>query len=216
VVGLFRARIELWVFFFSLLRSYNSRLILVTTMEGNTLEIVVTPEQTKVSSATLVKPDIYASNGVLHLVSSLLIPEGSLQITPEKYLLGLDCTSFVSLLHASNLTSLINETSEDITILAPPDDVLSSIRDEELPPVGSEAMARLLRYHFIPGRWTLDDLRDGMLLETSLKEAGLRNGRQVIGVEVSSSEKQGAGKVVRLGGASLMRDPSELPGLCLR
>src|ERR1700733_5861651 len=82
----------------------------VTTIDGTSLEIVVSPEKTMVSNADLIKPDIYASNGVLHLVSSLLVPPGALQLTAEKYLLALNCTSFVSMLHSVNLTTFINDT----------------------------------------------------------------------------------------------------------
>jgi solute carrier family 25 carnitine/acylcarnitine transporter 20/29 len=123
----------------------------VTTIDGTTLEIVVSPEKTMISSAELVQPDIYASNGVLHLVSSLLVPPGALQLTPEKYLLALNCTTFVSLVHSVNLTSLINDTEAKYTILAPKDDVLSAFGNSGLPEKGTEELKRMLQYHFIPG-----------------------------------------------------------------
>ncbi|KAJ6621583.1 hypothetical protein B0H10DRAFT_2162956 [Mycena sp. CBHHK59/15] len=140
------------------------------TIDGSVLDIVVTPERTMVSSAELVKPDIYASNGVLHLVSSLLV---NLEITPEKSLLALNCSSFVSLLHSVNLTGLVNNTEARYTILAPRDDVLSLFGDTDLPERGSEDLKKLLQYHFIPGTWTPKKLDDGMLLETALAEEGL-------------------------------------------
>lgn len=172
-------------------------------MDGQTLEIVVSPEKTTISEADLVEPDIYASNGVLHLVSSLLIPPGALQLTPEKYLLALNCTSFVSLIHSSNLTALINDTETEYTILAPSDDVLSVFGQSELPKPGSDELKRLLQYHFIPGRWTHKKLESGMLLETALEEEGLDGGRQVLDIQLSDS-----GKKVFFGGASVVGDPS--------
>jgi solute carrier family 25 (mitochondrial carnitine/acylcarnitine transporter), member 20/29 len=178
----------------------------VTTIDGTTLEIVVTPEKTIISTADLVQPDIYASNGVLHLVSSLLIPDGALQLTPEKYLLALNCTSFVSLLHSVNLTSFINSTSSKYTILAPRDDVLKVFRAEgDLPEKGSEELKRLLEYHFIPGRWTPEKLKDRMLLQTALEEVGLSGGRQVLGVEIDDDSDS---RHVRFGGASTIGEPS--------
>lgn len=183
----------------------------MTTIDGTTLEIVVTPDETKVSTADLIQPDIYASNGVLHLVSSLLTPPGALLLTPEKYLLALNCTSFVSLLHSVNLTSLINSTDAGYTILAPRDDILGLFGDEEIPERGSEELKRMLAYHFIPGRWTPKKLKDGMLLETALEEVGLDGGRQVLAVEVSDDEKS-LGKVersVRFGGAGTIGEHSK-------
>lgn len=81
----------------------------------------------KIGSAKVVEPDIYASNGVLHLVDDLLIPKGELQLTVEKYLLALNCTKFISLIHSVNATRLINgtATNETRTILAVSDEVLS-------------------------------------------------------------------------------------------
>ncbi|KAF8917691.1 hypothetical protein CPB85DRAFT_1477028 [Mucidula mucida] len=176
----------------------------LTTLDGQTLEIIVSPEKTTISTADLVEPDIYASNGVLHLVSSLLIPPGALQLTPEKYLLTLNCTSFVSLIHASNLTSLINDTETKYTILAPSDEVLNVFGDGDLPPPGSDELKKLLQYHFIPGRWKPEKLATGMLLETALEEEGLEGGRQVLGIELSD------GKKVRFGGAGVIGEPIEV------
>ncbi|KAJ7076558.1 hypothetical protein B0H15DRAFT_790457 [Mycena belliarum] len=172
------------------------------TVDGSILDIVVTPEKTTVSTAELLEPDIYASNGVLHLVSSLLV---NLEITPEKYLLALNCSSFVSLLHSVNLTGLVNDTQARYTILAPRDDVLSLFGDGDLPERGTEDLKKLLQYHFLPGNWTSDSLSDGMLLETALVEQGLDGGRQVLSIGVSSEEKKD--KSIRFGGVGVIGDP---------
>ncbi|KAG6832275.1 hypothetical protein H0H92_003508 [Tricholoma furcatifolium] len=179
----------------------------VTTLDGSKLHIVVSPENTTVSSAKLVQPDIYASNGVLHLVDSLLMPPDALQLTPEKYLLALNCTTFVSLLHSVGLNTLINDTDAEYTILAPSDDVLSVYGDQDLPEKGSVELKRLLQYHFIPGKWTPEKLVDGMLLETALEEEGLGGQRQVLGVDVSSEGKKLVDKTIRFGGAGTIGNP---------
>lgn len=108
----------------------------VTTIEGPHLEISYSEESNKVtvSDSELVEPDIYASNGVIHTVSSLLIPPGEFQLTPEKYLLVLNCSAFVSLLHSVDLTSFINDTETHWTILAPKNDVIELSGHGELPP----------------------------------------------------------------------------------
>jgi solute carrier family 25 (mitochondrial carnitine/acylcarnitine transporter), member 20/29 len=177
----------------------------VTTISGNELEIVWSPEKVMISGSDLVEHDIYASNGVVHTVSSLLLPPGALELTPEKYLLALNCTSFVSLLHSVDLTSLINDTTAEYTILAPKDDVISVFGDDELPKPGSEELKRLLQYHFIPKKWAPEKLKDGMLLETALKEDGLDGGRQVLSIEVNEADKKGKiERSVRFGGAGVI------------
>ena len=176
---------------------------IVTTIEGSNLDIVVTPEGVKVNGADLVQPDIYASNGVLHLVSSLLIPPGALKLTTEKYLLGLNCTQFVSLIHSVDLTQLINDTESKYTILAPRDDVISVFGDTDLPGKGSSELKKLLQYHFIPGSWTLKKLKNGLLLETALQEPGLNAHPQVLPIEVNMNS------AIRFGGVSVIGDPSK-------
>ncbi|RPD82067.1 FAS1 domain-containing protein [Lentinus tigrinus ALCF2SS1-7] len=181
----------------------------LTTLHGHTLEIVPKDDKIKVSDTEIVERDIYASNGVLHTVSSLLIPEGALQLTPEKYLLALNCTEFVSLIHSVNLTHLINDTETDYTILAPRDDVIKLFTRDDLPHRGSEELKRLLQYHFIPGRWTEKKFEDGMLVETALEEVGLAGGRQVMTVEVSEDSKKSDAKAIRFAGAGVLGEPEE-------
>ncbi|THH13363.1 hypothetical protein EW146_g6842 [Bondarzewia mesenterica] len=184
----------------------------LTTVDGQVLNIVTSPDKVLVSDAELRQRDIYASNGVLHTVSSLLIPPGTLQLTPEKFLLTLNCTHFISLIHSVNLTHLVNDTETKYTILAPKDDVISLYGDDDLPEKGSEELKQLLKYHFLPGQWRPSKLRDGMLLETELDEPGLDGGRQVLEVEVSRSGKRNAesSSSIRFGGASIVGDPLEI------
>lgn len=162
-------------------------------------------------SADLTEQDIYASNGVIHTVSSLLLPPGSLEITPEKLLLTLNCTAFVSLLHSVDLQRLVNNTEAQYTILAPKDDVLSIYsQDDDLPERGSEEMKRLLQYHFLPGRWTPSKLKDGMLVRTVLEEPGLAGDQQVLDVEVTAASYVDNDPKTRFAGASTLGPPTEV------
>ncbi|KAI0271409.1 hypothetical protein BC834DRAFT_818064 [Gloeopeniophorella convolvens] len=192
--------------------SNRSDLTVVTTINGQQLDVVTAPDKVLISSAELVEPDVYASNGVMHTVSSLLIPEGALQLTPEKYLLTLNCTSFISMIHSVELTHLINDTDAEYTILAPQDDVISAFGDEQLPEKGSDELKRMLKYHFLPGRWTQKSLKDGLLIETELEEPGLNGRPQVLEASVSSRSKSLAevSPSISFGGASTIGEPIEV------
>lgn len=183
----------------------------MTTKYGSVLDVEVSSKGATINGSEVLQPDVYASNGVLHLVSTLLIPPGALQLTPEKYLLTLNCTSFVSLLHSVNLTHLVNNSDHRYTILAPKDDVLSFFVDDGLPKAGSEELKQMLQYHFIPGIWTPKKLDHGALLETELHEPGLDDGRQVLQVEVHNGEKSAAdSKHISFGGAGVIGDRVDL------
>ncbi|CCM05190.1 uncharacterized protein FIBRA_07399 [Fibroporia radiculosa] len=186
----------------------------LTTLDGSELRIV-TSEDSKitVSAADMIQKNIYASNGVVHTVSTLLIPPEAIHLTPEKYLLTLNCTTFVELLHSVDLTALVNDTSAEWTILAPRDDVISLFGDGELPKRGSEELRKMLQYHFVPGKWEPEKLKNSMLLETALEEPGLDGGRQVMDVEVTGEKKKGddgKGMAVRFSGAGTIGDYVEI------
>jgi solute carrier family 25 carnitine/acylcarnitine transporter 20/29 len=174
------------------------------------LSVVTASDKVLISDAELVQPDIYASNGVMHTVSSLLIPEGALQLTPEKYLLTLNCTNFISLIHSVNLTDFVKDIDSKYTILAPQDDVMSAYGDENIPEKGSDNLRRLLKYHFLPGRWTPKSLKDGLLIETKLDEPGLAGKAQVLEASISHRSKRQSQSVpsISFGGASTIGDPS--------
>ena len=175
----------------------------MSTIEGPDLKIVPTDSKIKVSHAEVVERDVYASNGVLHTVNSLLFPPDTLKLTPEKYLLTLNCTKFVSLIHSVGLTRLINDTEAKYTILAPRDDVIQVFAHDGLPHRGSEELKRFLQYLFIPGKWTPEKFENGMLVETALEEAGLAGSPQVMTVEVDHNKASQA-KAIRFAGAGVM------------
>ena len=178
----------------------------VTSLDGPKLEIIPSDGKVKVSGSELVEQDVYASNGVLHTFSSLLIPPNALPRTPEKYLLALNCTEFVSLIHSVNLTHLINDESAEYTILAPRDDVIKMFGHDYLPHRGSEELKRLLQYHFIPGKWSPKKFENGMLVKTALEEEGLDGGRQVMPVEVTDDTKE----PLRFAGAGVLGSEGKL------
>ena len=140
------------------------------------------------------------------MVSSLLMEEGSLKLTPEKFLLALNCTRFVSLIRSVNLTSLINDPKANYTVLALTDDVMALLGDSELPGEGSDELRHVLQYHFIPGRWTPNKMKRKMLLKTELKEPGLDGERQVIDIEVTHDRALSKDTKVRFGGVGTVRD----------
>jgi solute carrier family 25 (mitochondrial carnitine/acylcarnitine transporter), member 20/29 len=175
-------------------------------LDGSDIQIIVTPEKTRVNHTDLLQPDIYASNGVLHLVEDLLT---TLEMTPEKYLIAKNCSSFVRLLNSTDLRFLVNDTTSEYTILAPTDDVLTVFGNDNIPDPGTEELAKMLRYHFLPGRWTQKRLQGTMLLETALIEEGLQGKPQVLSVQASDKQKKSLSKSISFGGASSLGDPRE-------
>ncbi|POW14083.1 hypothetical protein PSHT_07526 [Puccinia striiformis] len=144
------------------------------SIDGNHLSIGFdhTSKQLSINGSKIVEQDILASNGVLHILPNLLIPSGNnpLELTAEKYLIGLNCTKFVSLFRQANLSTpyLDNRRGDDqkgYTILAVRDDVLgsstSSIEEykrfensvDRLNNNDTESLSKSLKYHVIEGNY---------------------------------------------------------------
>lgn len=113
-------------------------------------------------------------------------------MTPEKYLIALNCTKFVSHLRNANLSSYLqSDDDKPYTILAPQDEALSEKEWQggwsvpDLPDEGTPAMADLLRYHTLPGQHKPSDLNDSMLLDTVLRSEKLKGASQKMPVTVT-------------------------------
>ncbi|WWD21028.1 hypothetical protein CI109_105509 [Kwoniella shandongensis] len=111
----------------------SSKTSSLESASGDELEVRV-PDQGKltVNGTEAETIDIYASNGVIHIIPSLLLPENfTLLNSAEKMLLSLNATRFVSLLRTANLSNTYigedNRQKEAYTILAPTDDVLEKM-----------------------------------------------------------------------------------------
>ncbi|KAG8951775.1 hypothetical protein FRC03_012378 [Tulasnella sp. 419] len=174
-----------------------------TTIHGHTVHVNSTdPSNPTVSDRPIVQKDIYASNGVLHTVSSLLLHPSIFKLNAEKYLLALNATSFVSFLRAANLSHYVDDEHDgkSWTILAPRDDVFTMwngrtasllAQNDGIPNNDTVELKRTLQYHFIPGLLRPQDLEDGTLIETELIEQGLNDGRQKLPVSVRGNGKDG-------------------------
>lgn len=84
--------------------------------------------------------------------------------------------------------------------MAPRDDVFTLDTPEE-----DIDLERKLRYHFLPGLWTPEQLSDGMLVQTALLEEGLDGKQQVMPIEVKDKSKNTI-KKLRFAGAGVVSD----------
>ncbi|CAE6528829.1 unnamed protein product [Rhizoctonia solani] len=155
---------------------------------------------------TVLQKDVYASNGVLHTLDSLLVPSGSplFKATAEKWLLALNASVFVGMLREAGLDSYVNGTGKkEWTILAPADDVLNDIlRKRDLNLFGDikDELKTLLKYHIIPGILKPEDFADGQLLGTELRPDSLKGDRMRLKVDVVGGKKGGDAETRSKGG----------------
>ena len=181
----------------------------VLDLDKNPLDIRMQSGKMNINGTAVTTPDIFASNGVVHIVDDLLLPDNfKLLNSPEKLLLSLNATRFVSLLRLANLSETYTARHSDrsYTFLAPTDDVLDRMEKwetrhwdivagvAERSAVSApdahilDALKEQILYHILPGKLMVRNLTDGALLETELLASGLAGGRQRIKVDVGPHE----------------------------
>lgn len=202
------------------MNTYNHPFI-VPLLSGDSATVVLNDGQVKVNESIVMTSDILASNGVMHTIDSLLLPYGSLALTPEKYLLALNATRFVALFRQADLSYLLNSSpykysnNASYTILATKDSVLERLSQlpwSALPPEGSKELKETLKYHIIQGKWTKADLTDGQLLRTMLRTSDLAGQQQPISVSVSSDNSKTVMQEneIAFGSANVIDEPIEV------
>lgn len=138
-----------------------------TTLNGQRVDINVADGKVSVDDASVVKTDIECSNGVIHVIDSVLMPASdNIPTTAEK------AGSFSTLLAAVNAAGLAEALSGEgpFTVFAPTDDAFAALPEGTvetlLKPENRDKLAAILKYHVIPGRIYSDDALKAKKAET--------------------------------------------------
>lgn len=131
---------------------------------GEELFVTKTDGTVKVNnSATVVTADVDVSNGVVHAVDEVLLPNEFLnivQIASKSY----DLTTLVQLVSDQGLVPTL-EGDGPFTLFAPVDTAFAAI-SETLAGLTSEQVAEVLTYHVVASKALSGDLSDEQVIET--------------------------------------------------
>ncbi|CEP14432.1 hypothetical protein [Parasitella parasitica] len=177
----------------------------IKTAEGSEdLEIYVenkkgAPSSIQVNGVRVIKSDILAANGVIHVLEKPILPKHKDFLAPSarKSLIGLNCTRFIELFDDNDLGAYLNDNGEGetTTILAPSNDDISL-------PASKKDIKAWLKYHIVHGRWNLKELHDGQLLETETHQDLGDSSYQRIKLH-----QDGSGRPLQFGRSSVIGDP---------
>uniref|UniRef100_A0AAQ6A9M2 Periostin, osteoblast specific factor a n=1 Tax=Amphiprion ocellaris TaxID=80972 RepID=A0AAQ6A9M2_AMPOC len=124
------------------------------TAEGSTIEIGCDGDTLTVNGIKMVlKKDIVASNGVIHLIDQVLIPNSAKEVME---LMGASQSTFSDMVSELGLSAALGAKTE-YTLLAPVNAVMST--DQTL-------LRVILENHILKLKVTLGELYNGQLLET--------------------------------------------------
>ncbi|XP_044141097.1 periostin isoform X2 [Bufo gargarizans] len=129
------------------------------TLEGSSLEIGCDGDSLTVNGKKLVnRKDIVTTNGVIHLIDEVLIPDSAKQVLE---LAGSRQTTFTDLMAQMGLAAALRPEAE-YTLLAPLNDAFS---DETLR-MDQRLLRLILQNHIIKQKFVLNGLYNGQTLET--------------------------------------------------
>lgn len=123
------------------------------TLSGQRLDLKVVGSDLMVDGAKVIKADIFGSNGVIHVVDSVLLPTDK-DIVDTAAAAG----SFKTLIAAAQAAGLVDVLKDDkaLTVLAPTDEAFAKLPkgtlESLLKPENKAALATVLKLHVIDGR----------------------------------------------------------------
>ena len=125
----------------------------LTTLDGQRIDISKSAAGAMVDGAKIVKTDIPASNGVIHVVNTVIKPSfDNIVTTADK------AGSFKTLIAAAKAAGLVDVLSGEgpLTVFAPTDEAFSKLPpgtlEMLLKPENKDTLAAILKYHVVSGR----------------------------------------------------------------
>ena len=155
----------------------------LTTVMGQQLIVQRSGDRIQImggkSTATIDTQDVISSNGVTHVVNTVLIPAdgvmvGGALMTPDKDIVdnavnASNVTTLVAAVKAAGLVDTLKGAGP-FTVFAPVNDAFNKLPagtvDTLLKPENKAKLASILTYHVISGKYKLVDLKDGQVLTT--------------------------------------------------
>lgn len=169
---------------------------LVSTLQGDLLEIGISNGTVTVNGATVVQADVEASNGIAHVIDGVLVPETNIV---ERAILTPQTQTLVDAVVAGDLAGTLSGPGP-FTVFAPVNAAFEALGTETLDalldPANQALLQKILTYHVIPGEIRAADLTDGASVTTVegtpvtidlSGSAPMVNGAEIIATDIETS-----------------------------
>jgi transforming growth factor-beta-induced protein len=140
-----------------LMASDVTNLMSVTTLQGGSLPITTTDGQVKIGIATITQTDIKCSNGVIHVIDTVLVPNKIMNIVQSAQYYSF--STLVTALQAANLVSTLEGTGP-FTVFAPTNAAFAALPEGTLDGLLDDipSLTAVLTYHVVPGYLLASDV----------------------------------------------------------
>lgn len=162
----------------------------VASVEGDAISLTVSDAGVRVENAAVVTADIEASNGVIHVIDAVILPESQtiadLVVAAASAEEGAEFTTLLAAVQAADpavLETLSNPDAE-LTVFAPTDAAFAAVGADTLNAVLADQalLTNILLYHVVPGVVPSGDL--GQLLAENMSMDGLMVNTALDGAQV--------------------------------
>ena len=151
------------------------------TVQGSSITFTIADGAVKVNEALVVAADIEASNGVIHVIDSVILPpteEAATETMAEAAApagniaeVATAAGAFNTLLTAVQAAGLVDELTGEgpFTVFAPTDEAFAALPAGTIDTLLADpegALRDILLYHVVAGKVMSTDLSDGMMAET--------------------------------------------------
>ena len=155
-----------------------------TTLNGQRVDIQVDGTDVTVDGAKVVKTDIACSNGIIHVIDSVILPSSdNIPTTAAK------AGKFSTLIAAAKAAGLVDALSAEgpLTVFAPTDEAFAKLPagtvESLLKPENRDKLASILKYHVVSGRVYSDDAvaaKSAKTLQGQTIKIAVENGKAMI------------------------------------
>ena len=139
------------------------KLTAAKTVQGQEVAIKVADGKVTVDNANVVKTDIECSNGVIHVIDSVIIPAEK-SSTPDIVDTAVKAGKFNTLVAAVKAAGLVETLKGEgpFTVFAPTDEAFAKLPkgtlESLLKPENKEKLIAILTYHVVPGKVMAKDV----------------------------------------------------------
>jgi len=129
------------------------KLTSAATVNGQRADVKVKDKTVMIDNAKVVKTDILCSNGVIHVIDTVILP-----VSDNIVEVASKAKTFGTLLAAAKAAGLADTLAKDgpFTVFAPTDEAFAKLGQETLndllKPENKDKLANILKYHVVSGR----------------------------------------------------------------
>ena len=171
------------------------------TVQGQEVTVAVADGKVMIDNATVVKTDIGCSNGVIHVIDSVILPKADSPAKPDIVDTAVSTGKFNTLVAAVKAAGLVETLKGDgpFTVFAPTDEAFAKLPEGTvaslLKPENKEKLVAVLTYHVVPGKLMAADVLAASSLKTvngkeakiSSTDGPMIDGAKIVGTDVECS-----------------------------